>query len=604
MSGATARNREQSRLGSAVTPGPRVARPYRVWAPRAKHVVLALAGERIPMVLGEGGWWRADRKMADGERYAYVVDGEGPWPDPRSMCQPTGVHGWSRCVDHNLFKWTDAGWQPPPLASALIYELHIGTFSEAGTFAGAIAKLPHLVDLGVTHLELMPVCEFSGSRGWGYDGVDLFAPHHAYGRPDDLKGLVDACHRSGLAVILDVVYNHFGPSGNYVGKFGPYFTHRYITPWGDAVNLDDAGSDEVRRFLCDNALMWLRDYHFDGLRLDAVHALIDISARHFLEQLADEVDVLEAFIGRHLVLIAESDLNDPRMIRSREAGGYGLDAQWIDDFHHALHSVVTGEQSGYYEDFGTLTHLARALQQAFVYAGSHSLHRRRVHGRQLQNVPGWRLVAAAQNHDQVGNRAAGERLTHLVSTNRLKIAAALLLTAPFVPMLFQGEEWGTTSPFQYFTAHDDPELGRSVSEGRRNEFAAFGWDPSTVPDPQASETFERSCLQWGEVTSPKHAELLQWYRPLIALRRQCPSLCDGNYGVAAITVDEGQQRMSIRRGTVLVTCNLGEASATFDVGGNLRLVLASDPKVCCSGGALYLPTESVAVVEDLEPDQI
>ena len=556
------------------------------------------------MVHGDGGWWRADRKMTDGELYAYVVDGEGPWPDPRSMCQPTGVHGWSQCVDHNLFKWTDAEWQPPPLASALIYELHIGTFSEAGTFAGAIAKLPHLVDLGVTHLELMPVCEFSGSRGWGYDGVDLFAPHHAYGRPDDLKGLVDACHRSGLAVILDVVYNHFGPSGNYVGKFGPYFTHRYITPWGDAVNLDDAGSDEVRRFLCDNALMWLRDYHFDGLRLDAVHALIDMSARHFLEQLADEVDVLEAVIGRHLVLIAESDLNDPRMIRSREAGGYGLDAQWIDDFHHALHSVITGEQSGYYEDFGTLTHLARALQQGFVYAGTHSLHRQRVHGRQLQNVPGWRLVAAAQNHDQVGNRATGERLTHLVSINRLKIAAALLLTAPFVPMLFQGEEWGTTSPFQYFTAHDDPALGRSVSEGRRNEFAAFGWDPSTVPDPQASETFERSCLRWGEVMSPKHAELLQWYRALIALRRQFPSLCDGNYGVAAITVDEGQQRISIRRGTVLVTCNLGEASATFDVGGHLRLVLASDPEVCCAGGAVYLPTESVAVLEDLDPDQI
>jgi maltooligosyltrehalose trehalohydrolase len=603
MSGVSATRRERSRPGSAAAAAARAARPFRVWAPRARHVALALEGQRIPMTLRGGGWWSADREMRDGELYAYMVDGEGPWPDPRSMCQPAGVHGWSQCVDHTLFEWTDAAWQPPPLSSGIVYELHIGTFSEAGTFAGAIAKLPHLVELGVTHLELMPVCEFSGSRGWGYDGVDLFAPHHAYGRPDDLKRLVDACHRHGLAVILDVVYNHFGPAGNYVGKFGPYFTHRYNTPWGDAVNLDDAGSDEVRRFFCDNALMWLRDYHFDGLRLDAVHALIDTSARHFLEQLAEEVDVLEAVVGRHLVLIAESDLNDPRIIRAREAGGYGLDAQWSDDFHHALHSLVTGERSGYYEDFGTLTHFAQALQHAFVYAGTHSSHRQRVHGRQLHDVPGWRFVAAAQNHDQVGNRATGERLTHLISASRQKIAAALLLTAPFVPMLFQGEEWGTSSPFQYFTAHEDTELGRSVSEGRRKEFAAFGWDPSSVPDPQSPETFERSCLQWAELTSPLHAELLQWYRSLIALRRRMPSLRDGHYRGVAVTVDEKQHRLCIRRGAVLVTCNLEEASATFEVGGNLRLLLASDLKVCCAGGTIHLPGESIAVVENLEPDQ-
>ena len=540
--------------------------------------------------------------MRDGELYAFVVDDDGPFPDPRSMFQPNGVHGWSQCVDHDRFAWTDAAWQPPPLSAGVLYELHIGTFTEAGTFEGAIERLSYLTDLGVTHLELMPICEFSGCRGWGYDGVDLFAPHHAYGGPDGLKRLVDACHARGLAVILDVVYNHFGPAGNYVGKFGPYFTHRYNTPWGDAVNLDDAGSNEVRRFFCDNALMWLRDYHLDGLRLDAVHALIDTSACHFLEQLSREVDALEAVLGRHLVLVAESDLNDPRVIRACEAGGHGLDAQWSDDFHHALHAVITGERSGYYEDFGTLSHLAKALQEGFVYDGAHSSHRQRTHGRQLHDAPGWRLVVAAQNHDQVGNRAMGERLSHLVSIRRLKIAAALLLTAPFVPLLFQGEEWGASSPFQYFTAHEDPELCNQVSEGRRKEFVAFGWESSSVPDPQSLQTFERSRLRWDELASPEHAEILTWYRALMAIRRQQPSLRDGKYRQVCVTFDERQGHLSIRRGAVLVACNLGEAAATFDVEGHPRVVLASEPGVRCQRGEIHLPPESIAVVEHLEGD--
>jgi maltooligosyltrehalose trehalohydrolase len=573
---------------------------YRVWAPRATNVVLALEGARVPMTRADDGWWTANREMSDGELYAYMVDERGPFPDPRSMHQPSGVHGWSQCVDHDRFEWTDARWQPPPFASGVAYELHIGTFTQAGTFDGAIAKLPYLADLGVTHLELMPVCEFSGSRGWGYDGVDLFAPHHAYGRPDDLKRLVDACHRHGLAVLVDVVYNHFGPDGNYVTQFGPYFTHRYNTPWGDAVNLDDAGSDEVRRFFCDNAAMWLRDYHFDGLRLDAVHALVDTSARHFLEQLSDEVDVLEAVVGRHLILVAESDSNDPRLVRAREAGGYGIDAQWSDDFHHALHGVITGERSGYYEDFGTYEHFAQAVRHGFVYAGAYSSHRRRIHGRQLDDIPGWRLVAAAQNHDQIGNRATGERLSHLVSPKRLKAAAALLLTAPFVPMLFQGEEWGASSPFQYFTAHEDEQLGCRVSEGRRKEFAAFGWEPSSVPDPQSPETFERSRLQWDELRLPEHADLQQWYRALLALRRQLPWLRDGNYRAVAVTVDEERQRLSTRRGEIFVTCNLGDSAATFEVDGPHRLLLASDPNVRCLRDAIYVPAESVAVCERQE----
>jgi maltooligosyltrehalose trehalohydrolase len=579
---------------------PRFSRQYRVWAPRAQRVELAIEGERLGMTRSADGWWMAAREMRDGALYAFIVDGEGPFPDPRSMFQPSGVHGWSQCVDHSHFEWTDALWQAPPLAAGVLYELHIGTFSESGTFEGAIAKLPYLVDLGVTHLELMPVCEFSGGRGWGYDGVDLFAPHHAYGAPDDLKRLVDACHACGLAVILDVVYNHFGPAGNYVSKFGPYFTDRYHTPWGDAVNLDDAGSDEVRRFFCDNAVMWLRDYHFDGLRLDAVHALIDTSACHFLEQLSAEVDELEAVLGRHLVLIAESDLNDPRVIRAREAGGFGIDAQWSDDFHHALHAVITGERSGYYEDFGAIAHFAKAVQEGFVYSGTYSLHRQRVHGRQLHGVPGWRLVVAAQNHDQVGNRATGERLSQLVSSGRLKIAAAFLLFSPFVPLLFQGEEWGASSPFQYFTAHEDDELGRQVSKGRRNEFAAFGWKPASVPDPQAPETFERSCLRWHEQGTTPHRELLSWYRALIALRRQQPLLRDGNYRAVAVTVDESQRHLTFRRGAVWMACNLGEAPAMFTLDGCDRLLLASDPRVCCQHDAIHLPAESVAILENLQ----
>jgi maltooligosyltrehalose trehalohydrolase len=572
---------------------------YSLWAPHARRIVLDIRGERVPMIRGPHDWWISDRAMRHGDRYGYVVDDEGPFPDPRSPSQPQGIHGLSEWIDHERFAWSDHRWQAPPLAGGVVYELHIGTFSDAGTFDGAITRLPHLVELGVTHVELMPVAEFSGDRGWGYDGVDLFAPHHAYGPPEDLKRLVDACHAAGLAVILDVVYNHFGPTGNYLSRFGPYFTERYNTPWGDAINLDDAGSDEVRRFLCDNAVMWLRDYHFDGLRLDAVHALIDASATHFLEQLASEVDTLEGVIGRHLILIAESDLNDPRIVRSRDAGGYGIDAQWSDDFHHALHSVITGERSGYYEDFGSLQHLARALREGFVYAGSHSAHRQRVHGRAPDGIPGWRFVVAAQNHDQVGNRAAGERLSHLASIGRLKIAAAVLLTSPFVPMLFQGEEWGASTPFQYFTAHDDRALGAQVSNGRRKEFAAFGWDPKTVPDPQQSETFERSRLRWHEIRRREHAELLAWHRALIALRREHPSLRDGNYGAVQVAADDDRQTLVIQRGDIVIGCNLSGMHASIAADG-ARALLASDPRIEVGRDAIRLPPDS-AIVALVEP---
>ena len=544
-----------------------------------------------------GGWWTAERRLQAGELYGYVVDDEGPFPDPRSPCQPRGVHELSEAVDHESFAWTDAMWQPPPLASAVIYELHVGTFTPEGTFESAITRLDHLVALGITHVELMPVGEFSGARGWGYDGVDLYAPHHAYGGPDGLKRLVDACHARGLAVILDVVYNHLGPSGNYLARFGPYFTDRYKTPWGDAVNLDGPGSDEVRRFFCDNALMWLRDYHIDGLRLDAVHALIDTSAVHLLEQLASEVEALEASLGRHLLLIAESDLNDPRVVQRRELGGYGIDAQWSDDFHHALHTVITGERSGYYEDFGALDDLATALREAFVYAGRYSAHRNRIHGRAPKNLPGWRFVVAAQNHDQVGNRAKGERLTHLTSPGRLKIAAALLLTAPFVPLIFQGEEWGGSTPFQYFTAHDDEELGAAVRDGRRKEFADFGWDPSQIPDPQALETFERSRLHWDEINEPHHADLLDWYRRLIAIRRQLP-LRDGKYRECRTQFDVDASWFVLGRGSVTLLCNLAAVEQRVPCAGTRReLLLASAEGVTLSDGFINLPPESAALVQ-------
>ena len=570
--------------------------PYSVWAPSARAVSIALNGENLELQRHDDGWWTAARVPKHGDRYGYVIDGEGPYPDPRSYSQPQGVHELSEHVDHASFEWTDARWQAQPLASAVIYEMHVGTFTDVGTFDAAIGRLQHLVELGVTHVELMPVNEFSGVRGWGYDGVDLFAPHHAYGGPDGLKRFVDAAHGHGLAVILDVVYNHLGPSGNYLSKFGPYFTDKHKTPWGDAVNLDDAHSHEVRRFFCDNAIMWLRDYHLDGLRLDAIHAFVDMSATHFLEQLSFEVDQLEATTGRHLVLIAESDLNDPRVVRSREAYGYGMDAQWSDDFHHALHSVLTGERSGYYEDFGDLSHLATAISRSFVYAGTISEHRARPHGRMPRDIPGWRFVVAAQNHDQIGNRAAGDRLTHLVSTERLKIGAALLLTAPFVPMLFQGEEWGASTPFQYFTSHEDPTLADQVREGRRREFAAFGWKPEDVPDPQAEDTFARSRLRWREVSSRPHAELLDWFRSLIQLRRETGALRDGNYQDVRVTFDECAKWLVVRRGNVATVCSLANERRDVPVGADGKVLIASHADVRVASGSCSLPPEAVAIL--------
>jgi maltooligosyltrehalose trehalohydrolase len=573
---------------------------FEVWAPRRLSVELALAGTRAPMHRAADGWWTLEVPGAGhGTDYAFALDGGPPRPDPRSPWQPRGIHGMSRLVDHAAYEWHDGTWRPPPLDIGIVYELHIGTFTPGGTFEAAIERLDHLRQLGVTHVELMPVQEFSGDRGWGYDGVDLYAPHHAYGGPDGLKRLVDACHARGLAVLLDVVYNHLGPAGNYLGEFADeYFTDRYTTPWGQALNLDGQGSDEVRRFICDNALMWLRDYHIDGLRLDAVHAIVDLSALHLLEQLAVQVDRLAAELGRALVLIAENDCNDPRVLRPRTLGGFGLAAQWNDDFHHALHVALSGERQGYYADFNGLSDVAIALRDGFVYGGRYSRYRGRTHGRSARDLPGCAFVGFLQNHDQIGNRALGDRSGHLLSTRRLMIGAALVLTAPSIPLLFQGEEWGASTPFQYFTGHQDPELGARVRDGRRQEFARFGWNPAEVPDPQDEATFARSTLDWQELGRSPHAELLSWHRELIRLRRRLPALHDGRGAAPQARADDGAGWLVVERGPVVVACNLADRRQHLPLHVRYapEVLLASEPGAAAGRGWVELPPESVAVL--------
>ncbi|MGH2701655.1 MAG: malto-oligosyltrehalose trehalohydrolase [Actinomycetota bacterium] len=579
-----------------------------VWAPHAERVDLHLRDKPIAMrrdargaasagPQNKRGTWRVDASIEHGDDYGFSIDGGGELPDPRSPWQPRGVHGPSRYLDHGEFGWADQAWRPPPLQSSVIYELHAGTFTPDGTFEAVAKRLDHLVSLGVTALELMPVNEFPGERGWGYDGVDPYAPHHAYGGPDGLKHLVDACHARGLAVIVDVVYNHLGPAGNHLREFGPYFTEKYKTPWGDAVNFDERSSNEVRNFFIDNALMWLRDYHCDGLRIDAVHAMLDLSAVHFIEELTDRVRAHEAEAGRPFWVIAESDLNDPCLVRSPEAGGFGMDAQWSDDFHHALHALLTGERSGYYADFGSVSQLATALTNAYVFSGGYSDFRGRNHGRPARGLPGSRFLGYLQNHDQIGNRATGDRTSHLLSPGLLRVGAALVMTSPFVPLLFMGEEWGASTPFQYFTDHDDPQLGRAIGEGRRREFESFGWAADKVPDPQAVETFTRSKLNWNEVGTEPHAGMLDWHRRLIELRRSTPSLVDDDLEAVKVRYDEEKRWLVVERGEITVACNLGTKPVELDLAQNRRasVLLTSAHEPGADGDAIRLPAESVTI---------
>ncbi|BFV59922.1 malto-oligosyltrehalose trehalohydrolase [Kitasatospora sp. CMC57] len=531
---------------------------YQVWAPEASRVEVEVDGSAHPMerLPDRDGWWTAVAPSGD---YGFRLDGGPPLPDPRSPRQPYGPDGLSRPVDHTAFRWSDTPWQGRPLPGAVVYELHIGTFAPGGTFEAAAARLDHLVELGVDFVELLPVCPFPGRHGWGYDGVSLWAVHEPYGGPDGLKRFVDAAHRRGLGVILDVVHNHLGPSGNYLPAYGPYFTDRHQTPWGSAVNLDAPGSDEVRAYLIGSALSWLRDYRIDGLRLDAVHALADDRALHFLEELSTAVDHLAAATGRPLFLIGESDLNDPRTTNPRQAGGLGLTAQWSDDFHHALHVTLTGESQGYYADFARapLAALARTLTRGFFHDGGWSSFRERSHGRPFPPGFGHRLLGYAQTHDQIGNRATGDRLSATLSPGRLAAGAALVLTSPFTPMLFMGEEWGAGTPWQYFTSHPDPELAEAVRQGRRREFTAHGWSADAIPDPQAPATVLTSTLDWTEPATTPHAELLAWYRRLIRLRRDHPPLTDPDLARVVVEHDDAARRLVVHRGPYRLAVNLG-----------------------------------------------
>ena len=535
-------------------------KPIKVWAPLVSTVEIQIPhsdGHIVEkLTCDDNGWWSCAREIPHGEDYMFLVDGEGPYPDPKSPWQPEGIHLTSRRYDHSQFHWQNSQWTVTPLQDAVIYELHIGTFTEEGTFTAAIEKFDYLIDLGVTHIEIMPVAAFPGKHGWGYDGVQLFAPHHHYGTPDELKQFVDACHGAGLAVIMDVVYNHLGPDGNYLSVFGPYFTSMYNTPWGQAVNFDDAYSDEVREFFIDNALMWLRDYHIDGLRLDAVHAIFDRSPKHFLQSLSEAVNQLSKELQRPLVLIAESDKNDPKLMQLKNAGGYDLDCQWSDDLHHSLHAYFTGERNGYYEDFGRLAHIAKSLQQAYAYDGNYSSFRKRRHGAKPEGLEGHHFLGYSQTHDQVGNRACGERIGHLVNLDQLKIISALVFVSPFIPMIFQGEEWAASTPFLYFTDHTSDELATAVSHGRRNEFKAFGWEPEEVPDPQEPSTFNRSCLRWEEANKEEYREILQWYRALSRLRKENPDLGCAPLEQTKITYDEEELWLKIERGAITAHFNL------------------------------------------------
>jgi len=567
----------------------------RVWAPSATTVEAAVGEQFAPMERQEDGWWSAQADMKGDARYAFRLDGGEPLADPRGLRQPDGPAAPSQLYDHSEFGWTDGGWRGRPLRSAVIYELHVGTFTAAGTFDAAIERLDYLVALGVDFVELMPVASFPGHHGWGYDGVGLWAVHEPYGGPDGLKRFVTACHERGLAVLLDVVYNHFG-LGNRLADFGPYVTEAHLTPWGPAVNLDQPGAAWVRQFIIGNALMWLRDYHLDGLRLDAVHALADDSPLHLLAELADRVRDLSARLGRELVLVAESDLNDARLVVPRADGGYGLTAQWSDDFHHAVHAAITGEEQGYYCDFGTMAALAKTLTSVFFHDGSWSRFRGRAHGRPVPaGIPACRFIGYLQNHDQVGNRATGDRLGAAVPLDLLKVGAGLVLTAPFVPMLFMGEEWGAGTPWQYFTDHPDRGLGRAVAEGRRAEFAGHGWNPDDVPDPQDRATFERSRLDWSEASAPGHRELLAWYRELISLRRGRPELTDPRLDHVQVAYDEAGRWIIVRRGQVRIAANLGTATQRLEAGAARGLVLAaSRPGISLADGIVILPPRSFA----------
>ncbi len=581
--------------------------PFAVWSPVATHVRLSVGDAIVQMRRSGGDWWVPDGTdgavpdLTEGPcDYGYLIDdSDVPRPDPRSRRQPAGVHQRSRTFDPSSFAWTDGAWTGRQLPGSVVYELHVGTFTPEGTLDSAIAKLDHLRSIGVDLVEVMPVNAFDGVWNWGYDGVDWFAVHEAYGGPPAYQRFVDACHTAGLGVVQDVVHNHLGPSGNYLPLFGPYLKQGRNT-WGDLVNLDGEGSAEVRRFVLDNVHMWFADYHVDALRLDAVHALSDSSPVHILEEMAIETAALSAHLGRPLTLIAESDLNDTKLVTPREGGGDGLDAQWSDDFHHALHVALTGETTGYYADFAPLSALAKVCEKGFFHDGTWSSFRGREHGAPVDTVhmPAWRLVVCSQDHDQIGNRARGDRLSdpspgHL-DDDQLACAALVTLCGPFTPMLFMGEEWAASTPFQFFTSHPDPELGKVTAEGRIKEFERMGWGTADVPDPQDPATFERSKLDWSELSDGRHARLLAIYRSLAALRRTLPELTDPAFSSPAATADEETGVFTLRRGDLLIAVNFGTATAILPESG--ELLFTTPTPASLDAGGLSLPAHAGALL--------
>ena len=542
-----------------------------VWAPLRQQVsvqILTPEERLLPMEKDDQGYWRLSAtEVSPGSRYQFQLDGEITRPDPASHYQPDDVHKPSAVVDHQGFQWTDSNWKVIPLDDLIIYELHVGTFTPEGTFEAMIDRVPDLLEMGVNTIEIMPVAQFPGSRNWGYDGVYPYGVQASYGGPEGLKRLVDACHQRGMMVVLDVVYNHLGPEGNYTSDFGPYFTGKYNTPWGRAINFDDAYSPGVRNFFIENVLYWFRDYHIDGLRLDAVHAIYDFGAKHILEEIADETRALSEQLGRPFYLIAESDLNDVRIIKPKDVGGYGLDGQWSDDFHHCVHTLLTGETTGYYLDFGKCELLERTLREGFAYSWHYSANRQRYHGNFAGDRPASQFVVCIQNHDQVGNRMLGERISQLASFEALKLGAATLLLSPFVPMLFMGEEYGEESPFAYFISHSDPGLVEAVRKGRKEEFEAFHAE-GDPPDAQSPETFKECVLKWHLRGEGKHKVLLDFYKELIQLRREIPALKNLSFQDQEVQSWETEKILSIRRWSqnsqVLCILNFNQETVTTD----------------------------------------
>ena len=553
-------------IGATLLDGGRCS--FRVWAPRVRSVDLHVPGppERtVRMEAEERGYHAVTIDgVTPGVFYAFRLDGGPDRPDPASRHQPEGVHGPSAVVDPAAHLWDDGAWSGLALESYVLYELHVGTFTREGTFDAVVPYLDELQDLGITAIEIMPVAQCPGRRNWGYDGVQPFAVQDSYGGPQGLKRLVDACHARGVAAVLDVVYNHLGPEGNYLGEFGDYFSGSYRTPWGPALNFDGPGSDEVRAYFLRNALLWIDEYHFDALRLDAIHGILDMSARPFLQELADVVHARAAALDRRVHLIAESDLNDIRVLRPAREGGYGHDAQWNDDFHHALHALLTGEREGYYRDFGEFAHLEKAFAEGFVLSGGYSIHRDRTHGVSSSAIEPSRLVVFAQNHDQIGNRAAGDRLSRLVPFESLKLAAGAVVLSPYLPLIFMGEEYGETAPFLYFISHSDPDLVEAVRRGRREEFAAFGWD-GELPDPQDQKTFERSRLDHTLREKGTQAILRRFYAELLKHRRERPALRRLTRDGLVIEASARESLLKMQRGSgreqVVVIFNFGRESA-------------------------------------------